>query len=117
MGIKLLGFVASMLNFSRLVEILYSCHCMQFCALPGTQASSQMTERDPVVPLWKGKGDRQDCNNREVRLLSVPGKVFAWIILDRVRHHLLEQEGRMGVNRVRELIPKVGKKRNERVKE
>ena len=25
-------------------------------------------------------------------LLSVPGKVFAWIILDRVRHHLLEHQ-------------------------
>ena len=27
-------------------------------------------------------------------LLSVPGKVFAWIILDRVRHHLLEHQCR-----------------------
>ena len=44
-----------------------------------------------LVPLWKGKGDHQDCNNyRGVTLLSVPGKVFARIILDRVRHHLLE---------------------------
>ena len=44
-----------------------------------------------VVPLWKGKGDRQDCNNyRGVTLLSVPGKVFARIILDGVRHNLLE---------------------------
>ena len=25
-------------------------------------------------------------------LLSVPGKVFAWIILNRVRHHLLEHQ-------------------------
>ena len=41
-----------------------------------------------VVPLWKGKGDRQDCNNyRGVKLLSVPGKVFAQIILDRDRLH------------------------------
>ena len=46
-----------------------------------------------VVPLWKRKGDHQDCNNsREVTLLSVPGKDFAWIILDRVRHHLLEHQ-------------------------
>ena len=36
-----------------------------------------------LVPLWKGKGDRQDCNNyRGMTLLSVPGKVFARIILD-----------------------------------
>ena len=45
------------------------------------------------VSLWKGKGDRQDCNNyRGVMLLSVLGKVFARIILDRVRHHLLEHQ-------------------------
>ena len=45
-----------------------------------------------VVLLWKGKGDHQDCNNyRGVTLLSVLGKFFAQIILDRVRHRLLEQ--------------------------
>ena len=50
-------------------------------------------KRGLVVPLWKGKSDRQDCNNdRGVTLLSVPGKVFARIILDRVRHHLLEHQ-------------------------
>ena len=41
----------------------------------------------------EGKVDRQDCNNyRGVTLLSLPGKVSAWIIVDRVRHHLLEHE-------------------------
>ena len=81
-----------MLNFSRLVEMLYSCHCMQFCALPGTQASSQLTGRGALLSL-SGKGDRQDCNNyRGVTLLSVLGKVFAQIILDRVHHHLLEHQ-------------------------
>ena len=50
-------------------------------------------KRGLVVPLWKWKGDRQDCYNyRGVMLLSVPGKVFARIILDRVRHHLLEHQ-------------------------
>ena len=50
-------------------------------------------KRGLVVPLWKGKGDRQDCNNyREVMLLSVPGKVFARKIIDWVHHHLLEQQ-------------------------
>ena len=39
-------------------------------------------KRGLVVPLWKGKGDRQDCNNyRGVTFLSVPGKVFARITL------------------------------------
>ena len=46
-----------------------------------------------AIPLWKGKGDRQDGNNyRGVMLLSVLGKVFARIIIDRVRHHLLEHQ-------------------------
>ena len=45
--------------------------------------------------LWKGKDDRQDCNNyRGVTLLSVPGNVFAQIIIiiDRIHHHLLEHQ-------------------------
>ena len=46
-----------------------------------------------LVGPWKGKGDHQDCNNyRGVTLLSFRGKVFAGIILDRVRHHLLEHQ-------------------------
>ena len=50
-------------------------------------------KRGLVVPLWKGKGDHQDCNNyRGVMLLSVPGKVFARINLHRVRYHLCEHE-------------------------
>ena len=54
-------------------------------------------KRGLVVPLWKGKGNRQECNNdRGVMLLSVPGKVFARIILDRVHHHLLEQSEQSG---------------------
>ena len=50
-------------------------------------------KRSLVVPLWKGKGDCQDCNNyRGVTLLSVPGKVFARLILNRVHHNLLEHQ-------------------------
>ena len=42
-------------------------------------------KRGLVVPLTKGKGDRQDCSNyRGVTLLSVLGKVFAQIIIDSV---------------------------------
>ena len=50
-------------------------------------------KRGLVIPHWKGKADRQDCNNyRGVMLLSVPGKVFARIILHWVCHHLLEHQ-------------------------
>ena len=50
-------------------------------------------KRGLVVPLWKGKGDRQDCDSfRGVTLLSVPGKVLVRIIIDGVRHHLFEHQ-------------------------
>ena len=47
-------------------------------------------KRGLVVPIWKGKGDRQDCNNyRGITLLSVPGKVLAHLLLMRIRNQLL----------------------------
>ena len=47
-----------------------------------------------VVPIWKGKGDRQDCNNyRGITLLSVPGKVLAHLLLMRIPTHLLKHQG------------------------
>ena len=46
-----------------------------------------------IVPIWKGKGDRQDCTNyRGITLLSVPGKVLAHILLSRIRPHLLQTQ-------------------------
>ncbi len=86
MGVKLQVSVASMLNFSRLVEMLHSCHCMQFCALPGTQASSQITGRGALLSLaGKGRVIARTATTSEVgiegvMLLSVPGKVFTRII-------------------------------------
>ena len=42
-----------------------------------------------IVPLWKGKGARNDCGNyRGITLLSTPSKVFARILLSRIRRHL-----------------------------
>ncbi|KAG0713587.1 hypothetical protein GWK47_015881 [Chionoecetes opilio] len=47
-------------------------------------------KRGLVVPIWKGKGDCQDCNNyRGITLLSVPGKVLAHLLLTRIRSHLV----------------------------
>ena len=37
-------------ELSRLVEMLYSCRCMQFCGLPGTQAFSLLTGGGPCCP-------------------------------------------------------------------
>ena len=48
-------------------------------------------KRGLVVPIWKGKGCRQDCNNyRGITLLSVPGKVLAHLLLMRVRSQMLK---------------------------
>ena len=72
--------------------MLYCYRCMQMCSTENTGIIPTDWTRGLVVPLWKGKGDRQDCNYRGVTLLSVPGKVFDRIIFDRVRHHLLEHQ-------------------------
>ncbi len=50
-------------------------------------------KRGLVVPIWKGKGDRQDCNNyRGITLLSMPGKVLAQVLLMRIRSQLLRYQ-------------------------
>src|SRR5678816_1578033 len=47
-----------------------------------------------LVPLYKGKGDRMECGNyRGICLLSVVGKVYGRILIERVRGLT---EGRMG---------------------
>ena len=63
------------------------CSAWNTCRIPSDW------KRGMLVPLWKGKGDRLVCdNNRGVTLLSVPGKVFARILLDRIRPHLLKHQ-------------------------
>jgi len=43
-----------------------------------------------IIPIYKGKGSRSDCcNYRGITLLSVAGKVFAHVILARIRPTLL----------------------------
>ena len=86
--------MVSMLNFSRAGgnAALVLLHAV-LCSAWNTGIFPTDWKRGLVVPLWKGNGDRQDCNNyRGVTLLSVPGKVFAQIIIDRVHHQLLEHQ-------------------------
>jgi len=43
-----------------------------------------------IIPLYKGKGSKSECSNyRGITLLSVSGKVFAHIILARIKPTLL----------------------------
>ena len=45
-----------------------------------------MIRRAIVVLLYKWKGDRNDCKNyRRINLLSIPGKVYGRILIERVR--------------------------------
>ena len=38
-----------------------------------------------IIPLYKGKGERTECKNyRGISLLSVVGKIYARIVVDRV---------------------------------
>ena len=47
--------------------------------------------RDGIITaLYKGKGSKADCGNcRPITLLSVPGKVFAHVLLARIKPLLL----------------------------
>ena len=39
-----------------------------------------------IVPLYKGKGERSECDNYTgISLLSVVGKIYAGILINRVR--------------------------------
>ena len=38
-----------------------------------------------IVPLYKGKGERtESCNFRGIRLLSMVGKIYVGVLIDRV---------------------------------
>ena len=46
-----------------------------------------------VVPIWKGKGNCQDCNNYcGITLHSVPSKRLVHLLLMRIDSHLLKHQ-------------------------
>ena len=53
-------------------------------------------QRSIIVPLYKGKGDKTECGSyRGISLLSVPGKLYSRILIDRARsvtENVLEEE-------------------------
>ena len=85
------GLVALMVRMPKdaVLVSLHSVLCSDLC----TGIIPTDWQKGLVVPLWKGKCDRQDCSyHRAVTLLSVTGKVIARIIIDRVCHNLLEHQ-------------------------
>ena len=88
---KICGIHAELLKASE-NAVLMSLHAF-LCSAWKTGIIPTDWKRGLVFPLWKGKGDRQDCNKYQgVMLLSVLGKVFAQIIIDRIHHHLFEHQ-------------------------
>lgn len=53
-------------------------------------------QKSIIVPLYKGKGDKTECGSyRGISLLSVPGKIYSRILIDRARsvtENVLEEE-------------------------
>ena len=85
------GICAEMLKAGRAAVFLWL-HTL-LCSIWNTGVIQTDWRRGVVVPIWKGKGDTQECNNyRGVSLLSVPGKVLARILLDRVCQKLLTHQ-------------------------
>ena len=63
------------------------------CSVWNTGVIPTDWKRGLIVPIWKGKGDARECSNyRGVTLLSVPGKVFARVLLNRIRQQLLDHQ-------------------------
>ena len=45
-----------------------------------------------IVPVYKGKGDRRDCANyRGISILSIPGKIYGRVLINRVIESTKEQ--------------------------
>ena len=63
-----------------------------------------------MVPIWNGKGDTKEWNNyRGVTLLSIQGKVLAWILLSRIRQQLLDHQrpGQSGFTPKRSTVDRI----------
>ena len=45
-----------------------------------------------IVPVYKGKGDRRDCvNYKGISILSIPGKIYGRVLINRVIESTKEQ--------------------------
>ncbi len=76
------GITAEMLKYGEVVVDWM----MWICNLAWEQSKVPEDWRKAItVPLYKGKGNREECNNyRGISLLSVPGKIYGRILNDRM---------------------------------
>ena len=43
-------------------------------------------KRAIALPIYKGKGDRNECKNyKEISLLSIPGKVYGMVLIEKLK--------------------------------
>ncbi len=77
------GLTAEMLKYGGEVVVEWM---MWICNLPWEQRKVPEDWRKTIiVPLYKGKGNREECNNyRGISLLSVPGKIYGRILNERM---------------------------------
>ena len=72
------------------VPIANALHAL-FCKVWETGRVSVSWRDGIIVPLYKGKGSTAECSNyRPISLLSVPGKVFAHVLLNRLNPLLVQ---------------------------
>ena len=78
------GITSEMLCFGGECMLEWLTRVCKVCVLEEKVPSDWV--RAIIVPLYKGKGDRGDCRNyRGISLLSIPGKVYGRILIERVR--------------------------------
>ena len=59
------------------------------CKAWDTGSAHSDWKRELFLPFYKGKGSQTDCRNyRGITLLSVPGKIYAHVLLNRIKAHL-----------------------------
>ena len=78
------GITSEMLRFGGDSVLEWLTRVCKVCVTDGVVPKEW--QRGIIVPLYKGKGDKGDCKNyRGISLLSIPGKVYGRILIERVR--------------------------------
>ncbi len=77
------GITAEMLKYGGEIVVDWM---MWICSLAWEQSKVPEDWRKAIIVLlYKGKGKREECNNyRCISLLSVAGKVYGWILNERM---------------------------------